>query len=226
MQCYDLANYGFNKLFPGYSLQGASAKNIASDNASLLKDKAKIYKNTPSFLAKGGDMVLFPGAYGNGHGHVAWVLSATLNQIVVIENNWLGGGWTYGNAQGGKGWEPATIRVHPYDPNMIFIRPNFKAEKPKPKITWNMGGTFTADRTIKVRRSPGLDGKVVESGSWIYANQWVPFYSVTKKDGYWWIKLKYPTNPSAGYFYMAICKITDKKERIVKEKYWGRVRWK
>lgn len=93
------------------------------------------------------------------------------------------------------------------------------------KITWNWKGRFTANTTIKVRRKPGLSGAVVDKGSWIYKNQWVDFVSVTKKDGYWWIKFKYPTNPKAGYFYMAICKITDKNEKLKKEKYWGSIDW-
>ena len=95
------------------------------------------------------------------------------------------------------------------------------------KITWNWKGRFTANTTIKVRRKPGLSGAVVDKGSWIYKNQWIDFVSVTKKDGYWWLKFKYPTNPSAGYFYMAICKITDKKERLKKEKeLFGKIKYK
>lgn len=94
------------------------------------------------------------------------------------------------------------------------------------KITWNWKGRFTANTTIKVRRKPGLSGAVVDKGSWIYKNQWVDFVSVTKKDNYWWIKFKYPTNPKAGYFYMAICKITDKDEKLKKEKnLFGKIKW-
>lgn len=95
------------------------------------------------------------------------------------------------------------------------------------KITWNWKGRFTANTTIKVRRKPGLSGAVVDKGSWIYKNQWVDFVSVTKKDGYWWVKFKYPTNPSASYFYMAICKITDKNEKLKKEKnLFGKIKYK
>ena len=95
------------------------------------------------------------------------------------------------------------------------------------KITWNWKGRFTANTTIKVRRKPGLSGAVVNKGSWIYKNQWVDFVSVTKKDNYWWVKFKYPTNPKVGYFYMAICKITDKKERLKKEKkLFGKIKYK
>ena len=77
-------------------------------------------------------------------------------------------------------------------------------------------GRFTTNTTIKVRRNPSLKGSVVPSSDWLLANQWVDFVSITKKDGYWWAKFKYPTNPSSGYFYCALCKITDKQERIKK----------
>ncbi|RIL24743.1 N-acetylmuramoyl-L-alanine amidase [Staphylococcus gallinarum] len=95
------------------------------------------------------------------------------------------------------------------------------------QITWNWKGRFSPNTAIKVRRKPGLKGAIVDKGSWLYnKNDWVDFVSVTKKDGYWWIKFKYPTNPSAGYFYCAVCKIKDKKERIKHEKYWGSIKWK
>ncbi len=95
------------------------------------------------------------------------------------------------------------------------------------KITWAWKGRFTPNTKIKVRKSPGLKGVIVDKGSWLKdKSDWVDFVSVTKKDGYWWIKFKYPTNPKAGYFYCAVCKITDKTEKIKNEKYWGKIKWK
>ncbi|MFT2142232.1 N-acetylmuramoyl-L-alanine amidase [Mammaliicoccus sciuri] len=95
------------------------------------------------------------------------------------------------------------------------------------KITWDWKGRFTPNTKIKVRKSPGLKGVVVDKKSWLMdKSDWVDFVSVTKKDGYWWIKFKYPTNPKAGYFYCAVCKITDKTEKIKNEKYWGKIKWK
>lgn len=96
----------------------------------------------------------------------------------------------------------------------------------KKKITRKWPGRFTANTLIKVRKNPGLKGKQVSKSDWIQAGQWVDFISVTKKDGYWWIRFKYPTNPAAGYFYCAVCKITNKEEKIKKEKYWGKIKWK
>ncbi|WP_239724525.1 N-acetylmuramoyl-L-alanine amidase [Mammaliicoccus sp. A-M4] len=105
------------------------------------------------------------------------------------------------------------------------------AKKPATKkITWAWKGRFypNAPKTgIKVRKQPGLNGSVVDKGSWLFTkNDWVDFVSVTKKDGYWWVKFKYPTNPGAGYFYCAVCKITDKQEKIKNEKYFGTIKWK
>lgn len=97
----------------------------------------------------------------------------------------------------------------------------------KKKTTWNWKGRFTANTTIKVRKSYGLKGKQVTKLDWIKKGQWVDFVSVTKYDGYWWAKFKYPTNPKAGYFYCAIGKITDKNEKLKKEKkLYGKIKWK
>ena len=104
--------------------------------------------------------------------------------------------------------------------------------KPKAKQTvWNWKGTYypqpTNSKGIKVRRTPSTNGKLVDKDSFLYnPNHWVEFDQVIKKNGYWWIRFKYPTNPSSGYFYCAVCRITDKKERIKKEKYWGKIKWK
>lgn len=225
-QCVDYANFGWGKLFPGSHLAGKGAKDIPSTKWNDFTGKATVYKNTPNFLPQPGDLVVWGSQMGNGWGHVAWVVSATLNHIIVIEQNWLGGGWTTGDAYHAWGWECATRRIHGYDNPMWFIRPNFKPEKPQPKTTWKWSGIFTANTTIKVRVKPGLRGRVVDKGSWIFKNQWIKFVSITKKDGYWWGKFKYPTNPSSGYFYMALGKITDKKGRIKKEKrLYGRIKW-
>src|SRR5699024_11631545 len=49
-QCYDYANAGWNKLYPGTQLTGISAKNIHTDNAALLRGRATVHHNTASFL--------------------------------------------------------------------------------------------------------------------------------------------------------------------------------
>ncbi|PCF44029.1 SH3 domain-containing protein [Staphylococcus delphini] len=128
-QCFDFANTGWLKLF-GHKLMGLGAKDIPfnSINKNYFKTEAKVYSNTPEFLAEPGDMVVFGANYGGGYGHVAWVIEATLDYIIVLEQNWLGGGWTDGIEQPGSGWESVTRRKHAYDFPMWFIRPNFKSE--------------------------------------------------------------------------------------------------
>ena len=135
-QCFDSANDYWDYLF-GHGLHGDSAADIPTNtkNKEYFKTEATVYKNTPSFLAEGGDVVIFPRTFGEGHGHVAVVISATLNTITVVEANWLGGGWDGVQEKGGTGWEPATKRTHYYDPNMIFIRPKFAKNKVTAKVS-------------------------------------------------------------------------------------------
>ncbi len=100
----------------------------------------------------------------------------------------------------------------------------------KKKITWAWKGRFTAKtkdkRGLPVRRSAGKSGKLVPTSDWIKNGQWVDFVSVTKKDGYWWVKFQYPNGANKKYFYVAVCKIKDKNEKIKNEKYKGTIKWK
>lgn len=84
-QCVDYANFGWGKLFPGSHLAGQGAKDIPSTKWNDFTGKATVYKNTPNFLPQPGDLVVWGSQMGNGWGHVAWVVSATLNQIVVVK---------------------------------------------------------------------------------------------------------------------------------------------
>lgn len=119
-QCFDSVNYYWYKLF-GHGLKGQGAADIP--NVNNFTNEAKVYQNTPSFLAKPGDVVVWNRKYGGGYGHVAVVISATLNSFVVIEQNWLGGGLNK--------TEVATKRTKSYDNPMWFIRPHYKSESAK-----------------------------------------------------------------------------------------------
>ncbi|MDN8848946.1 CHAP domain-containing protein, partial [Staphylococcus aureus] len=77
-------------------------------NKNDFNGKATVYQNTETFLAKPGDLVVFNRTFGGGYGHVAWVIEATLDYIIVLEQNWLGGGWTSGDIWNGTGWETVT----------------------------------------------------------------------------------------------------------------------
>ena len=204
-----------------------NAKDLINND---FKGLATVYKNTPSFLAKKGDVFVMGANRGGGYGHTGIVVSATLNTITVIEQNWLGGGATFS--------EVTTKRTHAYDKEMWFTKPKFKSE-PKPKKstskknTWNWSGKFTANKAIKVRKSPSLSNEknVVDKGSWIKKNDWFDFVQLIKvtkgKKKYWMAKFKYPTNPNAGYFYTTLGEVTDKNEKIKKEKkLYGKIKWK
>ncbi|MDW4022647.1 N-acetylmuramoyl-L-alanine amidase [Staphylococcus saprophyticus] len=87
---------------------------------------------------------------------------------------------------------------------------------------WNWKGRFTPNTTIKVRTSPSLKGKVVSNNVTLFTKvKMIKFNFIVKADGYWWISY---TSKGKTY-YSAVCKITDKKERIKKEKYWGKLKW-
>ncbi|MCZ6903404.1 MAG: CHAP domain-containing protein, partial [Rickettsia endosymbiont of Ixodes persulcatus] len=79
-----------------------------------------MYKNYDSFMPQIGDIVIWHGGYGGGAGHVAIVTKATLTQFQVLEQNWLGNGWTDGVNQPGWGPERVTRRWHYYDNPMYF----------------------------------------------------------------------------------------------------------
>jgi hypothetical protein len=52
----------------------------------------RVEANTPINFPHAGDLISWGAAYGNGHGHVAVVVAANVNQVVVFEqNNPLGG---------------------------------------------------------------------------------------------------------------------------------------
>ena len=123
-QCFDTANYYWHQLF-GHGLKGNGAADIPTHNN--FKGEATVHENTKSFLAKPGDLGVLNRNYGGGYGHVFIVVGATLNQLDVVEQNWLGGGLNK--------TEVTARRKHNYDFPMWFIRPNFKAEpkKTKPK---------------------------------------------------------------------------------------------
>ena len=124
-QCFDSANAGWIELF-GHPLKGQGAADIPT--ANNFDGEAVVYANTEKFLAKKGDLVVFNRSFGGGYGHVAWVLDATLDYIIVAEQNWEGKGWTDGVVSPGWGPEKVTKRKHSYSFPMWFIRPKFKSE--------------------------------------------------------------------------------------------------
>lgn len=146
MQCFDSANAGWIELF-GHSLKGEGAADIPTRNN--FDGEAVVYANTEKFLAKKGDLVVFNRSFGGGYGHVAWVLEATLDYIIVAEQNWEGNGWTDGVISPGWGPEKVTKRKHSYSFPMWFIRPKFKAENPSKVTTTTTTKKTTAKKKAK-----------------------------------------------------------------------------
>ena len=66
------------------------------------------------------------------------------------------------------------------------------------------------------------EGKQMDERSWINSDEWVPFDQVIKdvENKLWWVRFKYATKGAyqKGNFLMLISKITDKEEKLLKEK--------
>ncbi|MFL1422498.1 SH3 domain-containing protein [Staphylococcus ureilyticus] len=139
-QCFDSVNYYWHQLF-GHGLKGEGAADIPNQND--FTNEAKVYQNTPSFLPKPGDVVVWNRKYGGGYGHVAVVISATLNSFVVIEQNWFGGGKSK--------TEVATKRTKSYDNPMWFIRPYYKSENAK-KVSTQSATKTTVKKKPKAKK--------------------------------------------------------------------------
>lgn len=144
-QCFDSVNYYWYQLF-GHGLKGMGAADIPFKNN--FTNEAKVYQNTPSFLPKPGDVVVWNRKYGGGYGHVAVVISATLDRFVVIEQNWLGGG--------ANKTEVATKRTKSYDKPMWFIRPYYKSESAKSVSTQSATKTATKKKTTAKKKMKKL----------------------------------------------------------------------
>ena len=152
---FDVANQYWLYLF-NHTLKGVGAADIPTWND--FTGEATVYKNTPSFQARPGDVVIFNRNYGSGYGHVGVVLSATLNSISILEQNWLGGAY----------WTPpevATRRTHGYDFPMWFIRPFYAKETTKNKVK---------SKTKPVKKAKASKGKkillVAGHGKGAYSN--------------------------------------------------------
>ena len=83
--------------------------------------EAQVYENTEDFKATAGDIVVFNDAYGNGAGHTAIVTNGNYDgnytQFQSLDQNWEGGGMDK--------TEVAHKVTHDYEPEMIFIRPEY-----------------------------------------------------------------------------------------------------
>lgn len=102
----------------------------------------------------------------------------------------------------------------------------FKKDFSEPKelqTEWKWKGVFTPNTAVKVRKAPSLKGTIVKNDIRTFTgSKSVNFISIVKEDGYWWLCFTHKNKK----YYSAFCKITDAKERVKKEKYFGKLTWK
>lgn len=117
-QCWDLPNY-LLKRYWGFTTPGNA---IAMGWYNYPKGFKK-YNNTPSFVPKPGDIVVWgTGSFNNGVGHVAIVVGpSTTSYFTSIDQNWR-------NANSYSG-SPASKEKHTYNGISKFIRPPYYPEK-------------------------------------------------------------------------------------------------
>lgn len=91
------------------------------------------------------------------------------------------------------------------------------------QVEWKWKGTFKPNTPIKVRKAPSMKGTIVSTNLKTFVGKpSIDFISIIKEDGYWWACFMHKGKK----YYSAICKITDVKERVKKEKYYGIIEWK
>lgn len=110
-QCMDLMHQYCVEvlgLTDGRILSAPAAKDVWNTNV-YGKDKFTAIINTPTGVPNKGDIILF-GTEVGPYGHVAIVISATVNSFVSFDQNWNGHQYcerithTYGGPQGVLGW--------------------------------------------------------------------------------------------------------------------------
>lgn len=129
---------------------------------------------------------------------------------------------------------PIPLKGDSYTPKVVKdVKAPIKAKPPR--TVWAWDGIFTASKNNKepivVRRAMGLDKEQVDKGSRIYPGEFVKFDQVIKdkKNGLWWIRFKYQAEGAnkKDNFFMSIVKITDKEEKLLREKaLWGELKVK
>lgn len=217
-QCMDLAVSYLYYVTDGAVRMWGNAKDSINND---FKGLATVYRNTPQFKPKSGDIAVYTSGSYAQYGHIQVVINGNLNYYKCLEQNW--------NNMGATFREVATVRTHYYDGVTHFIRPHFKRAGHQPKTEFKWSGKFTASKSnkqpIRVRTSPSLKAGVVDKGSWIYPNQYVPFDRIYKRDGMWWLGFHYvQKGASPKRFFMAVGKIEDKQEKILNEKHlWGKL---
>lgn len=126
VQCFDLANQ-FNRDVVGCGMfTGLYAKQIYEDfDKQAVKGYFTKIKNTPSFVPKKGDIVVWGGSLNGGIGHVAIATGeGNTKYFYSYDQNWTGRN------------DPCTKIKHNYNYVLGVLRPKdqTKINPPKPKV--------------------------------------------------------------------------------------------
>ena len=94
VQCVDLVKLGMKEMFdiPYFSF-GGSAKNLWEkyDSIPQLKKNFDRIPNTPDYVPKEADILVWNGNVGKGDGHCAWGMGeGDTNQFYSFDQNWSG----------------------------------------------------------------------------------------------------------------------------------------
>lgn len=97
-----------------YRLQG-NARDSINTAINHLPDGLKVFVNTPDFMPKKGDIMIYSSGYfDNAYGHVAIVYDdVTLQSCTVLEQNWDGKANTPCRLRFENGYEGVTHFIRP-----------------------------------------------------------------------------------------------------------------
>ncbi|MGT2652734.1 hypothetical protein ACVQ9Z_02355 [Staphylococcus aureus] len=97
------------------------------------------------------------------------------------------------------------------------------------KITWNWKGVFypNPEKAIRVRKTAGLTGTVVEEDSWLYTkDDWVNLTKSLKKMATGGLDSNINVRALVLTISIVQCvELLDKEQKIKNEKYWGTIEW-
>lgn len=122
VQCFDLANQ-YNRDVIGCGMfTGLYARQIYEDfDKQAVKDYFTRIKNTPSFVPKKGDIVVWGGSLNGGIGHVAIATGeGNKRYFYSYDQNWLGKN------------DPCTRVYHNYNHVLGVLRPKIRALSIRP----------------------------------------------------------------------------------------------
>lgn len=139
VQCFDLANQYCKDVVGCTGFTGMYAHQIYTDfNKQPNKAYFKRIANTPSFVPKKGDIVVWAGSLNGGIGHVAICNGiGNTSHFYSYDQNWTGKN------------DPCTIIRHTYDHVLGVLRPKAKPKPELDKSGYKLGDKATGCLAMK-----------------------------------------------------------------------------